>query len=230
VLVCEHASNHIPAEYGALGLPPERLGQHIALDIGSAGLTHHLARRLDAIAFLGTYSRLLIDLNRPLESPQSISLRSEDVDIPGNAGIDRGERRRRADCMFTPFQNAVATHLDQRAAAGRRTMLVTIHSFTPVFLGVPRPWHIGVLHGKSDVLANAILRELQAEGDLNVALNVPYIVSRDDDYAVPIHGDDRDIPVALIEVRQDLLASAWAQEEMAVRLARIMEKLLETAL
>lgn len=218
VLLCEHASNHIPAEYKQLGLSPRHLDRHIAWDIGAAELTRRLSARLDAPAFLSGYSRLLIDLNRPLGTPGSIPLRSEDTEIPSNGGIDDAERARRAKIMFTPFHDRVAAHLDQRTAAGRPTLIVTIHSFTPVFLGASRPWHAGVLYDRAAVLAQGILAHLGRDATLVVAANEPYVICRDEDYAVPIHGDDRGIPAVLIEIRQDLLSNEAGIEEWSGRL------------
>ncbi len=140
-MLCEHASNHMPTEYRQLGLDASHLQRHIAWDIGAAEVTRLLSARLDAPAFLSGYSRLLIDLNRPLDTPGSIPVLSEDTDIPGNVGIHTAERDRRAEIMFSPFHERVAAHLDRRLAQGRPTRIVTIHSFTPVFLGVARPWH-----------------------------------------------------------------------------------------
>ena len=219
VLLCEHASNHMPAEYGQLGLDAGHLRRHIAWDIGAAEVTRLLSARLDAPAFLSGYSRLLIDLNRPLDTQGSIPLLSEDTDIPGNAGLDAKERTRRAEIMFTPFHDRVAAHLDHRQKNGHPTRIVTIHSFTPVFLGIARPWHAGVLHDRATDLAEAILSGLRANAALNVAANVPYVISRDADYAVPVHGDDRGIPAVLIEIRQDLLSNRSGIEEWADRLA-----------
>ncbi|MCA0034463.1 MULTISPECIES: N-formylglutamate amidohydrolase [unclassified Mesorhizobium] len=219
VLLCEHASNHMPAEYRQLGLDASHLRRHIAWDIGAAEVTRLLSARLDAPAFLSGYSRLLIDLNRPLGTPGSIPMVSEDTGIPGNVGLDKAERDRRAKIMFSPFHERVAAHLDRRVAEGRPTRIVTIHSFTPVFLGVVRPWHAGVLHANGIDLAETILSALRTDATLNVAANVPYVISRDADYAVPIHGDDRGIPAVLVEIRQDLLSTRHGIEEWADRLA-----------
>lgn len=229
VLLCEHASNHMPAEYGQLGLNIDDLQRHIAWDIGAAEVTRLLSALLDAPAFLSGYSRLLIDLNRPLGTSGSIPVLSEDTDIPGNVGLDPAERARRAEIMFTPFHDRVAAHLDRRARDGRPTRIATIHSFTPVFFGVARPWHAGVLYDRAGDFGETILAGLRRDGTLNVAANVPYVISRDADYAVPIHGDDRGIPAVLIEVRQDLLASrsgieAWADRLAAALPARQREK------
>ncbi|TIL64725.1 N-formylglutamate amidohydrolase [Mesorhizobium sp.] len=222
VLLCEHASNHIPAEYAKLGLDISHLQRHIAWDIGAAEVTRRLSVLLDAPAFLGGYSRLLIDLNRPLGTSGSIPVLSEDTDIPGNVGLDPGERARRAEIMFAPFHDRVAAHLDRRANDGRPTRIATIHSFTPVFLGVPRPWHVGVLYDRAGDFGETILAGLRNDEALNVAANVPYVISRDADYAVPIHGDDRGIVAVLIEIRQDLLSSRSGIEAWANRLAAVL--------
>lgn len=219
VLLCEHASNHMPAEYGRLGLDPRHLERHIAWDIGAAAVTRQLSARLDAPAFLSGYSRLLIDLNRPIGAPGSIPIRSEDTDIPGNIGIGEAERARRAELMFLPFHDRVAAHLDKRAAEDHRTMIVTIHSFTPVFLGVARPWHAGVLYDRAHDLAQDILSGLRSDRTIIADANVPYVISRDGDYAVPIHGDDRGVPAVLIEIRQDLISNAAGISEWTDRLA-----------
>ncbi|MGN6535895.1 MAG: N-formylglutamate amidohydrolase [Mesorhizobium sp.] len=215
ILLCEHASNHIPEEYDCLGLEPRHLERHIAWDIGAEKLARQLARRLDAIAFLGRYSRLLIDLNRPLGTRGSIPLRSEDTDIPGNAGLSEKERDFRADRMFWPFHHAVRRHVSERLDMGIATCIVSVHSFTPVFLNQCRPWHAGVLYGEARTFGERAVALLQANRDLVVAPNVPYVISLEDDYAVPVYGDGLGIPAILLEIRQDLLAAdagiqSWA--------------------
>jgi predicted N-formylglutamate amidohydrolase len=225
VLLCEHASNHMPLEYQNLGLEAKHLERHIAWDIGAAEVTRRLSKCLDAPAFLGTYSRLLIDLNRPLDSASSIPVRSEDTDIPGNVEIDASEKAKRAAAIFKPFHESVAACLDRRMLERRATRIVTIHSFTPVFMGRVRPWHAGVLYAQAGELGEAVITGLRADKDLNVEANVPYVISRDADYAVPFHGDDRGIPAVLIEIRQDLLADASGTEEWAGRLATALPAL-----
>lgn len=229
VLLCEHASNHIPAEYDGLGLEARHLERHIAWDIGAAAVTRALSVRLDAPAFLSTYSRLLIDLNRPLDAPSSIPARSEDTVIPGNEVLGPEEKRRRAERMFQPFHDRVAAFLDGRQRLRRPTRLVTIHSFTPVFLGVVRPWHAGLLFEAAADFAGEIIGNLSREPGLHVAPNEPYVISRDSDYAVPIHGDDRGIPAVLVEIRQDLIADADGVAAWTDRLAAAIPALCEEA-
>ncbi len=219
VLTCEHASNHMPAHYGRLGLPPAELERHIAWDIGAADLARALSRRLDAPLFLSGYSRLLIDCNRPLASPTSIVARSEDTDIPGNAGLIAEERARRATLYFAPYHGRITECLDHRAAAGIPTVLVGIHSFTPVFRGVARPWRAGVLYRRATTFGRALIGALGRETGFEIGDNEPYRVTLETDYTVPVHGDGRGIPAVLIEVRQDLLADPAGVEAWADRLA-----------
>ncbi len=207
VLLCEHASNHIPIEYGGLGLSDEDLMRHIAWDPGAASVTRRLSAILDAPAFLGTYSRLLIDLNRPLASPGSIITRSEDTDIPGNLALPETEIDRRIARIFVPYHDAVTAYLNRRLRSQRPTRLVSIHSFTPLFQGTARPWQGGVLFDKAELFGHHIVDVLQSAG-LVVAANVPYQTDRKEDYSVPVHGDDRNIPAVLIEVRNDEIATA----------------------
>ena len=219
VLLCEHASNHIPARYAGLGLHEPDLRRHIAWDIGVAELARLLSRRLDAPLFLSGYSRLLIDCNRPLLTPTSIPTRSEDTEIPGNHGLAMHERERRAAAYFTPFHDRVAALLDWRARSGRPTIVVGVHSFTPVFRGVARPWQCGVLYGAAAAFGQALIARLAADPSLNVGDNQPYQIGAATDYTVPVHGDQRGIMAALIEIRQDLLGTADGIGDWAQRLA-----------
>jgi predicted N-formylglutamate amidohydrolase len=224
VLICEHASHHMPAEYGDLGLPASELRRHIAWDIGAAEMARGLARRLDAACFLGTYSRLLVDLNRPLDSPSAMPVISENTPIPGNVGLSASERQRRIDRMFEPFHNRVAAYLDRRDLQGRTTRVVAIHSFTPVFLGVARPWHAGILFDRGRSFAEQVIARLAEDTSVLIGANVPYVVDRQEDYAVPVHGDDRNYPAILVEVRQDLLATGKGIAEWADRLAAALTR------
>jgi predicted N-formylglutamate amidohydrolase len=223
VLLCEHASNYIPPEYGGLGVPPAELQRHIAWDIGAADVTRQLSHLLGAAAFLGTYSRLMIDLNRPPGARSSIVARSESTDIPGNLALSPAERERRERLIFRPHHAAIEAHL--RARAGRKTFVVAIHSFTPVYLGEARRWHFGVLFEKGKALAEATIERLRAlDPELNVGANVPYSVTIEDDYGLLVHGDNIGNPAMLIEIRQDLIETADAAERWAQRLAPILRE------
>lgn len=211
VLLCEHASRHIPIEYDGLGLSSEQLRRHIAWDIGAAEVTRRLSHLLDAPALFGTYSRLLIDLNRPLNAPDSIPTISEDIVIPANANLNAAEMARRVNTIFAPFHQCVAALLDERLDTNRATRLVSIHSFTPVFLGVARAWDAGVLFDGASDFGNAVLARLQHPG-LLIEANEPYKTDRLADYAIPIHGDDRGIAAIMIEIRSDGISDTAGAE------------------
>ena len=216
VLLCEHASNFVPAGYAGLGLPEGELGRHIGWDIGAAALARLISARLDAPLILSGYSRLLIDCNRPLGSATSIPERSEDTVVPGNSGLGAEERDRRAAAYFEPFRAMVAGALDRRARLGIPTILVGVHSFTPVYQGVRRPWEVGVLYGAAVGFGRGFVAALASEAGLVVGDNEPYRIEAGYDYTVPVHGDGRGVPAALLEVRQDLLGGeagigAWAE-------------------
>jgi predicted N-formylglutamate amidohydrolase len=222
LLACDHAGNRIPRRLGTLGLSEADRQRHIAWDIGIAGVGRALAPLLDAALILQTYSRLVIDCNRDPAVASSIPEISEVTEIPGNLGLDAAARAGRQAAIFRPYHERIAAMLDRRAAEGRRTVLVALHSFTPVYEGVRRPWHAGVLYNRDARLAHALLSLLREEGDLVVGDNEPYRVSDLTDYTVPVHGEKRGLPHVEIEIRQDLIAMPEGQARWAQRLARLL--------
>lgn len=221
-LTCEHAGRTFPRRLGRLGLSEAETLRHIAWDIGIGAVGRELSQLLNAAVILQTYSRLVIDCNRDPNVPSSIPEISEDTEIPGNHGLTEADRTARVDAIFRPYHNAIAAALDRRAAADRPSVLVALHSFTPLFKGVSRPWHVAVLFNRDPRLAHALAELLRAEGDLMVGENEPYRVSDLTDYTVPVHGERRGLPHVEIEIRQDLITDAAGQREWAERLARLL--------
>jgi predicted N-formylglutamate amidohydrolase len=219
-LTCDHAGRRIPRALGDLGVPESELVRHIAWDIGAAGVMRELASRLDAFAIGQIYSRLVIDCNRPLDSPTLIPERSERTDIPGNRGLPPAQRAQRVREIFAPYHARTVAELDARHGRGRPTIFVTIHSFTPVYMDIARPWHVGMLYHRDTRLAHALLDVIRAEGEWCVGDNEPYSVSDTSDYAIPVYGEQRGLPHVEIEVRQDLIADVAGQAQWAERLAR----------
>jgi len=224
VLVCDHAGRALPARLGDLGVSAADLERHIAWDIGVAEVGRKLAARLDAFLITQTYSRLVIDANRPLESPQSIVTVSESTRIPGNEGIGEEAAAQRAKEIFDPYHDRIREELDARAAHGRPSILVTLHSFTPVFLTRSRSWHAGVLYNRDARLAHVLLDLLRKEPELVVGDNEPYAASEQTDYALVEHGERRGLLNVEIEIRQDLIAHERGQVEWAERLAHVLER------
>jgi predicted N-formylglutamate amidohydrolase len=219
-LTCDHAGRRIPRALGDLGVPVSERERHIAWDIGAAGLMARLGECLDAFSIAQTYSRLVVDCNRPLDSPTLIPLRSERTDIPGNADLSPAQRAQRLDEIFHPYHARIVAELDARAAARRPTVLVTVHSFTPRYLDVARPWHVGILYHRDTRLAHALLRVIGDERGWVVGDNQPYAVSDTSDYAIPVYGEQRGLAHVELEVRQDLIADAAGQVAWAGRVAR----------
>ena len=223
-LTCEHAGKHFPKRLGTLGLEARDLERHITYDIGAAGVARGLARRLDAHLVLQTYSRLVVDCNRSPAAGDFITTVSENTDIPGNRALSEREIKARTDEIFHPYHDTIAAALNERDSSGRVTVLVAVHSCTPVFHGVSRPWHVGVLYEHDPRFALILLDLLKDEGHLCIGDNEPYFMTSDKDYAVPVHGHARGIPHVELEIRQDLLTSEQGQEEWAEFLAGILRE------
>lgn len=218
-LICEHAGRLVPARLGTLGLDEADRSRHIAWDIGARDIAMELARLLDAPLYMQRYSRLVCDCNRQPEVASFIPDISETTVIPGNANLPPEEIEARVAEIFQPFHDAVTQALDARDAAGRRTILATVHSFTPVYKGVSRPWQIGVLFNRDTVLSPQIVRYLEANTDYEVGVNEPYAVGDDTDYAIPVHGEKRGYPCVEFEIRNDLTCGRQAVEGWAGLLA-----------
>jgi len=222
LVVCDHAGRRVPRALGALGLTEQDLERHIAWDLGAAALSRRVASALDGWLILQNYSRLVIDCNRPLTSPDSIARRSEDTLIPGNRDVSAEEAALRASTIFTPYHQRIRTELDRRTAEGLSSVLIFMHSFTPTYRGVDRAWHAGVLHHRDARLALPVLAALRQEPALVVGDNQPYAASALTDYGLIEHGEARGLLHVELEVRQDLLATNEGLDAWAERLARVL--------
>jgi predicted N-formylglutamate amidohydrolase len=220
-LTCDHYGRLIPSVLGDLGVSPDEMERHIAWDIGIAGVAEQLARALDAHLVAQRYSRLVIDCNRPPQAPSSIPLISEATTIPGNDGLTREAAEARRRSIFEPYHRRIADIIDTRRRQKMPTVLISLHSFTPVYAGIARPWHIGTLYQRDTRLPPLLLKLLRAEPDLVVGDNEPYAVSDATDYTIPVHGEARGLMTTGIEIRQDLIADVAGQAQWAERLTRI---------
>ncbi len=222
LITCDHAGKRLPRALGTLGLPESELSRHIGWDIGAAQVARALARELGAFAILQTYSRLAIDCNRPLDVPSSIPLISENTVIPGNQGLSPALAAERARAIFHPYHARILNEFERRANAAQPSVLIAMHSFTPTFMGVSRPWHTGMLYNRDVRLGRALIELLRREPELVVGDNEPYSVSDLSDYGAVVYGERRGIPHVEIEIRQDLLNDQAGQEAWAKRFARLL--------
>jgi predicted N-formylglutamate amidohydrolase len=221
LLTCDHYGRRIPLALRDLGLPASELTRHIAWDPGIAGVADVLSKDLGAHLIAQRYSRLVIDCNRPPDAASSIPRISEATVIPGNEGLARGAAGARRKAIFDPYHRRIAEVIDRRLRDSIPTVLVSLHSFTPVYAGIARPWHIGTLYHRDTRLPPLLLNLLRAEADLVVGDNEPYAVSDETDYTIPVHGEARGLMNTGIEIRQDLIADPGGQRQWADRLARI---------
>jgi predicted N-formylglutamate amidohydrolase len=224
VLVCDHASNRVPRRLGSLGLDAVQLADHIGWDPGAADVARRLSDLLDAPLVLSGYSRLVIDCNRPLGHTESIAEQSGGVPVPGNRGLSPWERESRINALFRSYHDAIDRLLDRRTR--RPSLLLSMHSFTPVLNGRPRPWHISVSHWRDRRLAALMLGAVAHCGEFTVGNNEPYPIDDDVDYTIPVHGEGRGLPSVMIEIRQDGIRTAADAAAWAARLAeayRIIE-------
>jgi predicted N-formylglutamate amidohydrolase len=226
VIVCEHASNRLPRSLGDLGVAEPDLQRHIAWDPGAAALAQGIAERLSATTFMQRFSRLIIDCNRDPADADAFPAYSEHTEIPGNVNLSAAAKASRVAAIWQPFHAALERLLDLRRTARRATALVTIHSFTPVYRGTARPWHVGIISTTDRRLPDAMLAVLRRDRNLVVGDNQPYSAKDNVDYTIRRHGRDRALPHVMIEVRNDLLRAA---EDIAAWVDRLSSALAESA-
>jgi predicted N-formylglutamate amidohydrolase len=222
LIVADHAGNLMPRALGRLGVSADECERHIAWDIGIGAVCRRLADALDATLVQQNYSRLIIDCNRTPGSETSMPEISELTPVPGNIGLSEAEKAARAREIFRPYHDAIEAELDRRRQAQRPTALIAMHSFTPVYQGVARPWHAGVLYNRDPRFAHLLMTLLKREAGLAVGDNEPYSVTDASDYTIPVHGERRGLHHAAIEIRQDLIAGDDGQRAWAALLARVL--------
>jgi predicted N-formylglutamate amidohydrolase len=222
LIVADHAGNSVPRSLSRLGVPQVEYERHIAWDIGIAAVCRLLADALDATLVQQNYSRLVIDCNRAPGSETSIPEIGEFTSVPGNIGLSEGRKAARVREIFRPYHDRIETELDRRRLAGRAAALIAMHSFTPVFFGVTRPWHAGVLYNRDPRFAQFLMELLKREQRLVVGDNEPYSVNDASDYTIPVHGERRGLHHVLIEIRQDLINNVQGQRAWAALLARLL--------
>lgn len=216
VLICEHASNRMPKALGTLGLSEADCVAHIAWDIGAEKVARRLSRLIDAPLALQRYSRLAYDCNRPPESPGAMPEVSEVTPIPGNRDLTAAGRLQRIREIYRPFHAGLADLLDVRAAAGVSSILLSIHSFTPVYKGKPRKLELGILHDRDVSLSSKLIKEFPG---VDVRLNEPYSPKDGVLHTLNLHAFPRGLPHAMVEIRNDLITDERGQDEWAQRLS-----------
>ncbi|NIX78140.1 N-formylglutamate amidohydrolase [Microvirga terricola] len=228
LLICEHASRHLPSRYGTLGLGPAELESHIAWDPGALGVAMGLSRLLDAPLIHATVSRLVLDLNRHPSAPDSITTLSELTSVPGNQDLTPAERGRRAAEVYEPFHSAADEFIEARKAAGHVTAVISIHSFTPIYKGVSRPWEIGLIFDEDARYARHVEAGLKRDASLNVGMNQPYSPADRVFHTLDRHAVRRGLAPLMIEIRNDLIRTEDGQASWSNRLAPLLREGAQT--
>jgi predicted N-formylglutamate amidohydrolase len=225
VLTCDHASNFLPAEFGMLGLAAEDMARHIAWDPGALPVALRMAEALDATLVETRISRLVIDCNRPLDAPDLVPAISETTVIPGNAALSEKQREARIALSWQPFHGTIDEIIEARAARGQETRLVSLHSFTPVYKGRSRPWHIGIIHDDDCRLALPLMTALRRLSGVTVGDNEPYSPADRVYFTLERHARSRGLPCAMIEIRNDEISGETGQRKWADLLTGIFSDL-----
>lgn len=221
LLVCEHASNMIPVSLDGLGLPDALKHSHIAFDPGAIEVAYHLSAAFDARLVASRVSRLVYDCNRPFTAEGAMPTLSEIHDIPGNRDLSEDHRSVRRDEVYQPFHDLVAGQV----AAISDPIVVTIHSFTPIYKGVKRAVELGILHNEDTRLADALMTQTT---ELNMKLNEPYGPGDAVMHTVETHAEPNGHLNVMIEIANNLIANATDQKDVAVELERLLRRALST--
>lgn len=227
LLLCEHASNYIPARYDGLGLRTEDRLSHAAWDPGARAVALHLSKALDATLVASRVSRLVYDCNRPPHASSAMPEKSELIEVPGNKGLSADQRQERVDTVYAPFCQAVTEVLKARADAGLQTILVTMHSFTRVYYGTERAVEIGILHDENSRLADAMLAAAPSLPHRRIERNEPYGPADGVTHSLQLHGQAHGLDNVMIEIRNDLLTTPAEEEAMANEMLTLLRPALE---
>jgi predicted N-formylglutamate amidohydrolase len=227
IIVCEHASNVIPESLGTLGLSPEALGSHIAWDPGALAVARFMGEALDATVIHQRFSRLVYDCNRPPESPGAMPETSEVYQVPGNVSLTHEARAARVEALYFPFHRSVEALVQERIANGPTPVLVTVHSFTPVYFGKPRAVEIGILHDADSRLADGMLAAAAGNGNYTIRRNEPYGPEDGVTHTLKLHGLPNGLLNVMIEVRNDLITNESSQRVVADYLTGLLGESLQ---
>ncbi len=228
LVLCEHASNHFPAQFGDLGMQAADQNSHAAWDPGARAIALHLSQMLDAPMVASRVSRLVYDCNRPPEATSAMPEKSELIEIPGNRNLTDEQRQKRVNEVYRPFCDAVTDVIKARQDAGLQTVLITVHSFTPVYFGQQRSVEIGILHNDDTSMADAMLANAHRLSHRRVERNQPYGPQDGVTHSLQIHGIAHGLTNVMIEVRNDLLLSPIDEVALADELLTMIRPALAT--
>ena len=225
LLVCEHASKHIPESLDNLGLDTKTANSHVAWDPGALAVTRFLSQTLDATMIAATVSRLVYDCNRPPEAAGAMPSKSEVFFIDGNQNLSPDEKSTRVNEIYVPFTNAISDEIKSRSDAGRATVLVTVHSFTPIYFGEKRLVELGILHDQDSTLADVMLN---IPCTMEARRNQPYGPEDGVTHTLKLHALPNGLLNVMIEIRNDLITTDADQKKVAAELSSMISQAINT--
>lgn len=224
LILCDHASNRVPKALGDLGLDEKHLQAHIAWDIGARRVTEHLIETVGGYAVLGSYSRLVIDCNRPLRNPTAVPTISDGIAIPANRDLSIAQIGQRIEEIYLPYHFTVVRAIAEFIERGVRPLVIGLHSCTPVMNGAFRPWSIGIAHSDDREVSDQVVRRLKEYGEYEVGDNEPYAID-DSDFTFPAHVVANGLKHVFVELRQDLIADDAGAVRWGDELRRVLKDL-----
>jgi predicted N-formylglutamate amidohydrolase len=227
VILCDHASNYVPEGFGMLGLTSGDLQKHIAWDPGALGVSAVMSRLLDAPLVESCVSRLIIDCNRPLDAPDLVPPLSEVTVIPANQNLSDAGRAERIGLSHGPYHAAIETLVQERRKTGLpEPVFIAVHSYTPVYHGVERPWHVGIIHDDDERISAPLLAGLRRDATLIAGDNEPYSPADRVYYTLERHARAQNHPCVMVEIRNDLIGNAHGEKYWGEKLALILQETL----
>ncbi len=222
---CEHASNGVPPPLVINRQDQPWLEMHYGWDVGAETVSRFLVKHSDSIGVLSTFSRLVIDPNRDLDNDTLIPLSVADYELSFNRGLDDEEQNRRVATLYEPYHRALDEMVGERVRRDDKTLLLSVHSFTPSFNGETRAMELAVLFDDFEELAMSLAGRLEAQGFVT-ALNEPYSGMEGMMPSAHRHGRAHGITYLEIEIRQDLIDTEAKAKAIAARLLEALAGVL----
>lgn len=226
LVVADHASPYFPSGLNQLGLADWVLEKHVACDLGSEKVARLLADELDAPTVLAGFSRLIIDPNRQLDDPTGCPEISDGIAIPGNLDLTPQQKALRVQSFFKPYHDAISARLDLFSSQGIVPAFISIHTCTPVFDRVVRPWHIGIMWDQDPRIPIPLIEHFNRIDEVCIGDNEPYSGKHPHDFTIDYHAEPAGLPHVGIEVRQDLVGTIDEARKWAYILADGLKPIL----
>ena len=232
MIACDHASNRVPDVLKGLGIAPALLELHIAYDIGARQVAERLAMKFDAPLITANYSRLVIDLNRHFGDLGMFAEMSDEHVIVGNQNLTAQQMSARIDAIFRPYHRRHGEMVDTLKEKFKKPIILSVHSFTDQYQGFSRPWQFGVLWDQDEALAMQLLKNFSSAANahqppLVIGNNEPYHARQPLGYSLVEHAAKKNVEMALIEIRQNLIADDAGQQWAADILYEVISPLID---